>query len=51
MGDKSKKMDFNDRLTLMFAKGVRYYEDETMADTYIEELYMHDNMLVLHEQI
>ena len=25
VGDKSKKLDFNDRLMLMYAKGVRYY--------------------------
>ena len=40
VGDKSKKLDFNDRLTLMYAKGVRYYEDEPVADASIEDLDM-----------
>lgn len=38
VGDKSKKLDFNDRMTLMYAKGVRYYEDEPVADATIEDL-------------
>lgn len=40
VGDKSKKLDFNDRLTLMYAKGVRYYEDEPVADASIDDLDM-----------
>ena len=28
MGDKSKKLTFEERLLLMYAKGARYYEDE-----------------------
>ena len=40
VGDKSKKLDFNDRLTLMYAKGVRYYEDEPVADASIKDLDM-----------
>lgn len=37
VGDKSKKLSFQDRLTLMYAKGLRYFEDEpvygaTMTD-------------------
>ena len=28
MGDKSKKLNFNERLQLMYAKGSRYFEDE-----------------------
>ncbi|WP_031550553.1 ATP-binding protein [Oribacterium sp. FC2011] len=38
VGDKSKKLDFNDRMTLMYAKGVRYYEDEPVADATIQDL-------------
>ena len=38
VGDKSKKLDFNDRMTLMYAKGVRYYEDEPVADATIDDL-------------
>lgn len=38
VGDKSKKLDFNDRMTLLYAKGVRYYEDEPVADATIEDL-------------
>lgn len=40
VGDKSKKLDFNDRMTLMYAKGVRYYEDEPVADATIDDLDM-----------
>lgn len=32
VGDKSKKLNFEDRMALMYAKGVRYYEDEPVAD-------------------
>ena len=38
VGDKSKKLDFNDRMTLMYAKGVRYYEDEPVADATIADI-------------
>ena len=38
VGDKSKKLEFNDRMTLMYAKGVRYYEDEPVADASINDL-------------
>ena len=38
VGDKSKKLNFNDRMTLMYAKGVRYYEDEPVADATIDDL-------------
>ena len=38
VGDKSKKLDFNDRMALMYAKGVRYFEDEPVADATIEDL-------------
>ena len=38
VGDKSKKLEFNDRLTLMYAKGLRYYEDEPVADATIDDI-------------
>lgn len=38
VGDKSKKLDFTDRMTLMYAKGVRYFEDEPVADAAIDDL-------------
>ena len=38
VGDKSKKLDFNDRMALMYAKGVRYFEDEPVADATINDL-------------
>lgn len=38
VGDKSKKLSFSDRLTLMYAKGVRYYEDEPVTDATIDNL-------------
>ena len=38
VGDKSKKLDFADRMTLMYAKGVRYFEDEPVADATIDDL-------------
>ena len=40
VGDKSKKLEFNDRMALMYAKGVRYYEDEPVADATIDDLDM-----------
>ena len=40
VGDKSKKLSFQDRLTLMYAKGLRYYEDEPVADATIDDLDM-----------
>ena len=38
VGDKSRKLDFNDRLAMMYAKGVRYYEDEPVADATVDDL-------------
>ncbi len=38
VGDKSKKLEFDDRMALMYAKGVRYYEDEPVADATIDDL-------------
>ncbi len=40
VGDKSKKLNFQDRLTLMYAKGLRYYEDEPVADAAMDDLDM-----------
>lgn len=38
VGDKSKKLPFEDRMRLMYSKGVRFYEDEPVADATIEDL-------------
>ncbi|MBQ9886478.1 MAG: putative DNA binding domain-containing protein [Lachnospiraceae bacterium] len=38
VGDKSKKLNFEDRMTMMYAKGVRYYEDEPVADATMDDL-------------
>lgn len=38
VGDKSKKLDFADRMVLMYAKGVRYFEDEPVADATIDDI-------------
>ncbi|MBQ9232880.1 MAG: putative DNA binding domain-containing protein [Lachnospiraceae bacterium] len=38
VGDKSKKLSFQDRLTLMYAKGLRYYEDEPVYGATIEDI-------------
>lgn len=40
IGDKSRKLSFEDRMTLMYAKGLRYFEDEPVADATIEDLDM-----------
>lgn len=40
MGDKSQKLNFDERLQLMYAKGTRYYEDEPVADSTIEDIDM-----------
>lgn len=38
MGDKSKKLNFDERLQLMYAKGSRYYEDESVFRSSIEDI-------------
>lgn len=38
IGDKSKKLSFQDRLTLMYAKGLRYFEDEPVYDATLEDI-------------
>ncbi len=40
MGDKSQKLIFDDRLRLVYSKGSRYYEDEPVADSSIEDIDM-----------
>lgn len=40
VGDKSKRLSFNDRLNLMYAKGVRYYEDEPVYDATLDDIDM-----------
>lgn len=40
MGDKSQRLSFEDRLRLMYAKGSRYFEDEPVADSSIEDIDM-----------
>ena len=38
MGDKSKKLNFEDRLSLMYAKGETFYEDEPVAYSTIDDI-------------
>lgn len=38
VGDKSKKLSFQDRLTLMYAKGLRYFEDEPVHSASLEDI-------------
>lgn len=38
MGDKSKKLKFDERLQLMYAKGSRYYEDEPVYRSSMEDI-------------
>lgn len=40
VGDKSKKLTFDDRLQLMYDKGERYYEDSTEYDATLEDIDM-----------
>lgn len=40
MGDKSKKLSFDERLQLMYAKGTRYYEDEPVFRSSINDIDM-----------
>lgn len=40
MGDKSQKLSFDDRLRLMYSKGSRYFEDEPVADSSIDDIDM-----------
>ncbi len=38
VGDKSKKLNFDERLQLMYAKGERYYEDEPVYGSGIDDI-------------
>lgn len=38
VGDKSKKLNFEQRLQLVYAKGVKYYEDEPVAGASLSDL-------------
>ncbi len=38
MGDKSRKLTFDERMQLMYSKGARYFEDEPVADSTIEDI-------------
>ena len=40
VGDKSKKLTFDERLQLMYDKGERYYEDSTAYDATLEDIDM-----------
>ena len=38
VGDKSKKLNFEERLQLMYAKGTRYFEDTLVPDAGLDDL-------------
>ena len=38
VGDKNKKMNFEQRLQLFYAKGMRYYEDESVYNAALEDI-------------
>lgn len=38
IGDKSRKLNFNDRLALLYAKGLRYFEDEPVSDATMNDI-------------
>ena len=38
VGDKSKKLAFQDRVTLMYDKGMRYFEDSPVADAELSDI-------------
>lgn len=38
VGDKSKKLAFEDRTQLMYDKGMQYFEDSSVADAEIEDI-------------
>lgn len=40
VGDKSKKLSFEERMQLMYAKGTRYFEDEPVYGTSINDIDM-----------
>jgi len=40
VGDKNRKLSFQDRMTLMYAKGLRYYEDEPVYGATLDDIDM-----------
>lgn len=40
VGDKSKKLSFEDRTQLMYDKGTRYFEDSPVADAELDDIEM-----------
>ena len=40
MGDKSQRLSFDDRLRLMYSKGTRYFENEPVADSSLDDIDM-----------
>ena len=40
IGDKSKKLSFEDRMSLMYDKGERFFEDKIVPDATISDLDM-----------
>ena len=38
VGDKTKKLNFEQRLQLLYAKGTKYYEDQPVTDATIEDI-------------
>ena len=38
VGDKNKKLNFQDRLNLMYSKGLRYFEDEPATDADLTDI-------------
>ena len=40
MGDKSKRLNFEDRMRLLYAKGERYFEDSPVPDATIDDINM-----------
>lgn len=42
VGDKSKKLTFDERMQLMYAKGARYFEDEPVYRTSMDDIDMNE---------
>ena len=40
MGDKSKKLNFDERLQLLYSKGLRHFEDEPVAGSSVDDIDM-----------
>lgn len=38
VGDRTKKLTFEDRITLMYDKGMRFYEDSPVADANLDDI-------------